>query len=115
MSVSPSKGLSRPSGPAALSKRRSEVEPTATTRPPFARAPSIASAAAAVKTPVSACILCSSAASVLTGRNVPAPTCKVTAMRRMPRASSAASMASVKCNPAVGAATAPSFRAKTVW
>src|SRR5428012_11555 len=36
--VSPAKGFSVPSAPAALSRRRSEVEPVATMRPPPARA-----------------------------------------------------------------------------
>ena len=35
--------------------------------------------------------------------------------RRIPRASQAASKASLKCNPAVGAATAPSRTPNTVW
>jgi hypothetical protein len=41
---------------------------------------------------------------------VPTPTCSV---RR--RTSNFARISGVKCNPAVGAATEPSFRAKTVW
>ena len=71
-----------------------------------------ASAVAAETLPHSACISWPAVSSAFTGRNVPAPTCSVTLCRPTPRACSRASSASVKCRPAVGAATAPSSRAK---
>ena len=72
------KGLQRPSSPAALSSSRSAVEPTATMRPPLARAALSASAVSAETVPNSACILWPAVSSAFTGRNVPAPTCSVT-------------------------------------
>ena len=58
----------------------------------------------------SVCISCSPMVSDLTGWNVPAPTWSVNSRRAMPFLSMAASVFSVKCNPAVGAATEPSMR-----
>ena len=53
------------------------VVPTATIRPPLARAAFKAVAVCAEMQPHSACILCSLVSSTFTGRNVPAPTCRV--------------------------------------
>jgi hypothetical protein len=57
IAVSPANGLIVPSSVAALSSSRSDVEPTATMRPPARRAALSASAVAAPTTPDSACIL----------------------------------------------------------
>ena len=62
-----------------------------------------------------ACMRCCAISSERTGRKVPAPTCSVMVTRCTPRRSSASSSAGVKCSPAVGAATAPSWAAKMVW
>ena len=77
-------------------------------RPPLARAALSASAVSADTEPNSACILWPSVSSAFTGRKVPAPTCSVTLCKATPRAVSRASRLSVKCRPAVGAATEPS-------
>src|SRR3546814_14248060 len=59
--------------------------------------------------------VCSSdLSSALTGRKVPAPTCRVSVSLSIPAAASASSSAGVKCSAAVGAATAPSRRANIV-
>ena len=114
ISVSPLKGSIAPSSVLALSNNRNEVVPTATMRPPATRAPLSAWAVTAEILPHSECILCPEVSSVLTGRNVPAPTCKVTRCMATPRWFNAASSAGVKCSPAVGAATAPSLAANIV-
>ena len=86
IAVSPSNGRMMPSSSAALSSRRRLVVPTAINRPPAARAAFSRSAVAASIRPHSACILCSSMSSALTGRKVPAPTCRVSVSRPIPRA-----------------------------
>ena len=63
----------------------------------------------------SLCMVCWRTSSTRTGWNVPAPTCKVTWPNCTPRSRNVASSASSKCRPAVGAATAPTWRANTVW
>ena len=113
--VSPANGWMVPSSCAALSSSRSDVVPTATMRPPPARAAFSALAVAAEMLPHSACILCEAVSSAFTGRKVPAPTCRVIRWMPTPRARSASCSAGVKCNPAVGAATAPSAVANMVW
>ena len=50
-----------------------------------------------------------------TGLKVPGPTSRSRSAIRTPAVASRSSSASVKCNPAVGAATEPSRRAYTVW
>ena len=99
----------RACGPAAAadSSARSVVVPTATTRPPLALVAAIASTVACGMLYHSECITCVEMSSPRTGWNVPAPTCSVTRAEAMPFATSAASIASSKCSPAVGAATAP--------
>ena len=67
---------------------RTVVVPTATTRPPRARASAMACCVAAGTSYHSLCMVCSARFSVLTGWKVPAPTCSVTLARRTPRASS---------------------------
>ena len=62
----------------------SEVVPTAISRPPDARTAFSRSAVSASIRPHSACILCSLVSSALTGRKVPAPTCRVSVSRPMP-------------------------------
>ena len=74
-----------------------------------ARAALSASAVVRRYRPHSACILCPAVSSALTGRNVPAPTCRVTdPWRIVALAQRRHQIAGVKCSPAVGAATAPS-------
>ncbi len=117
-SVSPCAGASGAPAPlrkAVDSSARRLVVPTATIRPPRARARSIAATASAPTSKRSLCITCSPRFSLRTGWNVPAPTCSVTAVRSMPRSASAASSAASKCSAAVGAATAPGRSANTVW
>jgi hypothetical protein len=63
----------------------------------------------------SSSIACSRGSSTVIGRNVPGPTCSVTEARFTPAAASESSSGSEKWSPAVGAATAPSTRAYTVW
>ena len=94
---------------------RREVVPTATIRLPAARAALSRAAVAAVTSPHSACIRWAAVSSAFTGRNVPGPTCSVTVSVPTPRSRSCCRRSGVKWRPAVGAATAPSFRAKTVW
>src|ERR1043166_4574727 len=76
--VSPVNGEITPRASLALSSSRSDVEPTAMMRPPAPRAALSAAAVSALTLPVSACIRCPAVSSLLTGRNVPAPTCSVT-------------------------------------
>ncbi len=111
MSVSPIKGFRVPVARAAVSSSRMLVVPTATMRPPLALAASSRCTLASVNSPHSACITWSSVSSAFIGRNVPAPTCSVTRSMPTPLSLSVCSSASVKCSPAVGAATAPSTAA----
>ena len=90
-----------------LSKVRMLVVPTATIFPSLRTICSIVSLGTAM---ISVCILCSLASAVFTGRNVPAPTCSVTSSVSMPRLRRSSSTRSVKCRPAVGAATEPLIR-----
>ena len=76
--------------------------PTATIRPPRARASFSARAVSAETEPHSACMRCSAVSSAFTGRKVPAPTCSVTKWRLTPRSSRRRKSSSVKCRPAVG-------------
>ena len=108
-------GARAPPARAPPPARAAIVVPTATTRPPRARAARSRRPSPAESNSARACIRCSAMSSTLTGWNVPAPTCSVTNARATPRASSASSIASSKCSPAVGAATAPGSRAYTVW
>ena len=81
------------------------------TRPPRALQALIAAAVSGGTVNASKSIWWSSMSSALTGRNVPGPTCSVTATRGTPFASSAAKISGVKWSPAVGAATEPTSRA----
>ncbi len=100
-----------PAASAAASSARSVVVPTATTRAPRARAAATAAAVAGGIRYHSLCIRCAARSSSCTGANVPAPTCSVTQANAIPAARSVASIDSSKCRPAVGAATAPGWRA----
>ncbi len=91
------------------------VVPTATTRPPRARAAAMAAQVAALTLSRSACSRPVLSWCGRSGAKVPAPTCRVTAARSTPRAASAASSGGSKCSPAVGAATEPGAAAQTVW
>src|SRR5258708_7398849 len=75
-----------PSSSLAVSNRRSEVEPTATIRPPACRRRFSAAAVSAATLPCSQCTRCAAVSATLTGRNVPAPTRSVTLYRMIPRA-----------------------------
>ena len=116
-SVLPVPGRGRPSSEAAAaaSRVRTAVVPTATTRPPASFVSRTAAAASGGIHHRSGCIGWSSTRSAFTGRKVPGPTARVTAVRRTPRASQADSSSAVKWSPAVGAAAATGSRAKTVW
>ena len=105
-----------PSPAAAASSVRTTVVPTATIGRPAARVSAMARAVASgIVVALGVQRLVVDARRRASGAKVPGPTCSVTVARRMPRASSAARSAGVKCRPAVGAATAPGVRAKTVW
>src|SRR5258708_3725911 len=60
-------------------------------------------------------ILCLVRSSTSTVLKVPKPTCKVSGAKCTPLISNFFSNSLLKCKPAVGAATAPSFFANTVW
>ncbi|MOA31417.1 hypothetical protein D3C78_1525730 [compost metagenome] len=111
MLVSPKNGAINASllALAALSRERTEVVPTATTRLPRALQANTASTTSCGTSAYSACMTCSSMVSTRTGWKVPAPTCSVTKAISMPFSRSSASSGSSKCSPAVGAATAPGF------
>ena len=102
IAVSPENARNLPSSPAAVSSSRSAVEPTATMRPPLARAALSAAATSAETVPNSACILWPSVSSAFTGRKVPAPTCSVTLWMATPRAFSRASSAVGEMQPGGG-------------
>ena len=98
-----------------LSNARTLVVPTATNR---GRGRSASKAMVAGGTVIrSECMGCSESFATSTGLNVPAPTCSVTLACRTPLARSCARSDSVKCKPAVGAATDPRAAASayTVW
>ena len=95
---------------------RADVVPTATIRPPAARAAFSASAVAASIAPHSLCMTWPSVSSALTGRKVPAPDMQGHAMDRgAARGDALETRRGVKWSPAVGAATAPSRAANIVW
>ena len=112
--VSPANGRNSPSC-IALSSARTTVVPTATTLPPAWRVRRTWATSSAPTLSHSLCMRCSRTSSTRTGWKVPAPTCRVTCPNSTPRSRSAASNGSSKCRPAVGAATAPTWRANTVW
>ena len=95
--------------------QRSTLVPTAMMRPPASRTRLRRRAVAVSMQPHSACIAWWAVSCALTGRNVPAPTCRVSVSRPIPATSSASASSGVKCRAAVGAATAPSFCANIVW
>ena len=107
-------GPRRPRSLALSSRRSGSSRPRRCGRPRAAHALS-AAAISALTLPYSGCIRCPAVSAAFTGRKVPAPTCSVTLCRAMPRSASRASSASVKCSPAVGAATDPSACANMVW
>jgi hypothetical protein len=108
--LSPRKGTIEPAA-AAVSRLRTLVVPTATTRPPAARAARMRAQAASSTSSHSACISCSSMRDTRTGWKVPAPTCRVMWTVPTPASARRSSIASSKWSPAVGAATAPGRRA----
>jgi S-adenosylmethionine:tRNA ribosyltransferase-isomerase len=80
-----------------------------------ARAARSAAAASPLTSNHSSSMACSRGSGAAMGRNVPGPTCSSRDTCATPSAASDSSRATLKCSPAVGAATAPSTRAKTVW
>ena len=99
----------------ADSSVRTTVVPTASTRPPCALVSSTARAVSSGRMQRSDSILWSSKSCARTGVKVPAPTWRVRRARRAPVPRMAPSSSSLRCRPAVGAATAPGRSAKTVW
>ncbi len=89
-----------------------EVVPTAMTGRSWRRSFSISDL---VTLNGSLCMLCSATLLLFTGRNVPAPTCRHTVSSSIPLLRMSESTFSVKCRPAVGAATDPLWRAYRVW
>lgn len=83
--------------------------------PPLARHRSMASMVLAGTLHVSACMGWCSMCSASMGLNVPLPTCSTTRSTPMPPSRSRSRAGSSRCRPAVGAATEPSWSAKTVW
>src|SRR6266478_2113894 len=86
----------------ADSSARTVVVPTATTRPPRARATPIASTVAGGMSLGSGAITWWARSSVRMGRKVPGPTCSVRLATRTPAAAMAASSSALRWSPAVG-------------
>jgi Holliday junction DNA helicase RuvB subunit len=103
-----------PDSLALLSSVLTLVVPTAHVPPPRWRVSLTRSAWSGSMEYHSSCMVCSEGLSVSTGLKVPAPTCNSTSARVTPRLASLSRSSGVKCNPAVGAATEPGSRAKTV-
>ena len=108
IAVSPANGRIVPSSPAALSSSRSAVVPTATMRPPCARV--VVQRVRRLRVTVPHSAMHPVPVGVLglhrqegAGADMQRHACSAT-----PRASSRSSSSSVKCRPAVGAATEPS-------
>ena len=98
---------------AADSSARTTVVPTATTR---SRGSAPLAARRRARRSASACMGWSSTRSAVMGRNVPSPTTSSTAADLgTPRPGRRRAARSVRCSPAVGAATEPARRAYTVW
>ncbi len=113
--VQPSIGLIMPWVETTVSSVRMTVVPIDTTLRPSRFAALTASAASSVTMYCSESILCFERSSTSTVRKLPRPTWSVTKARSMPRISMRFIRCFEKCMPAVGAATAPSCRAKMVW
>ena len=109
--VSPAKGRMVPSSSAALSSSRSEVVPTATMRPPAARAAFSAAAVSALTVPALGVHAVLVGIVGLHRQEGAGADMQRHHVRLTPSASRRANSVSVKCSPAVGAATAPSSRA----
>ena len=107
----PSNGRKAPNSSTAVSRTRAAVVPTATMRPPAFLVALRRSAALDERDAHSEWISWASIASALIGRKVPGPTCKVTSTTPTPRPWSRSKIRSVKCRPAVGAATEPGLAA----
>ena len=103
---------------AALSRARTTVVPTATTRPasrlPARRAWTASHTAGGIRY-ASLCMTWSAGSPAVTGRNVSRPTTRSRETTSAPADDMASITASVRCSPAVGAATDPGVVAKTVW
>src|SRR5690606_2647236 len=106
--VQPSNGLRVLLVETELSTARIEVVPTQQTFLPSALALLTISQASCLIISSSESILCLDKSSTSTGLNVPKPMCKVTLAKFSPFISSLFNKCLEKCNPAVGAATAPS-------
>ena len=93
---------------AQLSRVRTQVVPTATTRPFRLRVSITALAVAAPSSNASLWIGCCTGLSTRTGAKVSSPTCRVTNATSTPASRTAESNSEVKWRPAVGAAADPS-------
>ena len=91
------------------------VVPMEHTRRPFCFAVLMIRQASSSILKYSASILCLLKSSTSIGRKVLKPVCKVTSAKRIPKISDFLINSLLKCKPAVGAATAPSYFAYTVW
>ena len=89
--------------------------PTATTRPPFRRAPRQVSRTSGETSYRSWCIRWSSKSSTVTGRKVSSPTTSSRRSTRAPAARQRSNTSSVRCSPAVGAAAEAGRSLYTVW
>ena len=94
---------------------RIAVVPIEQTRRPFSFAVLMILQASSSILKYSASILCLLKSSTSIGLNVLKPVCSVTSAKRIPRISERLINSLLKCKPAVGAATAPSCFAYTVW
>ena len=112
--VTPADGVTVPSSAAHVSRVRTLVVPTATTRPP-PRAALISAAVSGGNRYGSGWIPNASTSSVRIGEKVPYPTDRVTRATPTPAVASSPRRSSSKWRPAVGAATEPGFLANTVW
>ena len=113
--VHPSKGFNIPSVETEDSIARILVVPTAHTFFLFRFASFTMFAAFSGMITCSESILCFVRSSTSTERNVPNPTCNVNSAKFIPFNSKRFNNSREKCNPAVGAATAPSSLANMVW
>ncbi len=104
-----------PSSAAALSRSRSEVEPTATMRPPRFRASlSEVRSLGGHLAPFRVHLVVDGVVDLDRQEGAGADMQRHTMQSDTARASSALKSSDVKCKPAVGAATAPSFTANNV-
>ena len=107
-SVQPRAGLSRPSGPAADSRARVTVVPTAITRPPASRVALTSRAVAAGTSNRSGC-----GGSPASCEDT--PVCRVIGAKAIPRLIRSVTSSVLNGRPALGISALPGCRANTVW